>query len=95
MTNTNDASIEKLVVETIAIVKDLEPQQVALDCELASLGLDSLGLFTVIGHIEAALGVEFEVDEMMTALAANTVAEMAKTCAATAAARRRAEEERA
>jgi acyl carrier protein len=89
-----DAPIQKLVLETIAIVKNLEPQQVTMDSNLAALGLDSLGLFTVIGHIEAALGIEFEVDDTMTALAATTAAELAASLAAVVDVRRRAEEGR-
>ena len=66
----------------------------ALDADLAALGLDSLGLVTVVGHIEAAIGIELDVDETMAALAAATVAELAASLGAVAAARRRAEEGR-
>lgn len=53
----------KIIKEILA--KRIDVTNLKEDDELSSLGLDSLDLVEVVSEIEEALGIEFEMDEIV------------------------------
>jgi acyl carrier protein len=58
-------SVRDRVIALIARTKHLAPEDVSLEATFASLGLDSLDAFNLIGDLEEELGIEIPNDQVM------------------------------
>jgi acyl carrier protein len=66
-------SLEEMIVRAIADTCYLQPHEVAPDLALAQLGLDSLGMTSVVAEIEALYARELNADQLITLFSADTV----------------------
>ncbi len=79
MTSRTDAEAqtpEDFVLQAITITCNLEPSTVRTDTDIASLGIDSMGLTAIAAHLEVACTVEFTEEQALELYQAKLVSDI-------------------
>lgn len=60
-----EISLSKLVVDIIATVCELDANSLSMQTRIADLGIDSVRMVAIVGHVELVQGCEYSVDDVL------------------------------